>query len=284
MVFVVSFLLLHWWMSRPAHRRRALIAAGMFMAALLLKALFRDEYDGHALGGLRNFIRLFPGYLGTESMRRFLALCTGPYGWIPILFIANIACYIRSRNWQKLALVSGYCIGYLLLTTICFPNVDGHDFYQENLYLPIAVFLSVPFIYDMLPLLKRPPLAAGIFILILSSGLYRIYDAHRQFSARLDWQRGLIRQYDGRKVILSDAAFPKDTLMMAWSSPYEFWLLSTMEERKTASILISAEPEKYTGITGARVFVPAFGVFPYEELPKRYFMFRDTVNRYERVR
>lgn len=285
-LFVLVFMLLYLWLHQRQNRRPLIIAAGWVVVALLFKSLFlRDEYDQHALGGLRNFIKLFPDYFSTESMRYFLSYCLGAYAWIPIILIINSIHYIRSRSWLKLGLMFCFCIGYLLLTTIAFPDVQGNGFYSENLFLPLASFLCIPLVYDVLPSLRAPLPTLAVFAVMLT-GLLRIWIFHGFYSGRLAWQRGLIRQYDNRKVILDEGQFPKDTLLIGWSSPYELWLLSTIEQNRTASILITPEPDRYMQSVGdnRHVFMPAFNLYDYSSVSPRYFMFRDTVHSYEVVR
>jgi hypothetical protein len=285
-LFVLAFMLLYLWLDQPTNRRVLMVAAGWVVIALVFKSIFlRDEYDQHALGGLRNFIKLFPDYFSTESMGYFLSYCLGAYAWIPIVLVVNSVYYIRSRSWLKLALMLCFCVGYLLLTTIAFPDVQGNGFYNENLFLPLASFLCIPLVYDVLPGLKVP-LPALFVIAVMLTGLLRIWYFHGFYSWRLAWQRGLIHQYDNRKVILEERSFPKDTLLIAWSSPYELWLLSTIEQNRTASILITPEPDKYLQSVGdnMHVFMPAFNLYDYGSVSSHYFMFRDTVHSYEVVR
>jgi hypothetical protein len=215
-------------------------------------------------------------------MRFFASNCLGAYCWIPIIFILNVVHYARSGSWLKLALMTCYCFGYVMLTTVAFPNLEGGGFYNENLLLPMAVFLCVPLVYDALPSFRKPVLSTALVVLIVACGLLRIWYFHRPYSARLAWQRGIVKEYDGQKVVLTASLFPKEVVLMAWASPYEFWLLSTMEQGKTASILITDHPELFVDAArnGSRVFLPTFGMYRYEQLPPPYFIFRDTVNSY----
>jgi hypothetical protein len=284
-VFVLVYLLLFLSFDGVKNRSRLILTAAIYLLTLAIKRLFfHDSYDAHALGGLKNFVRLFPDYFRTESLHRFLEDCTGPYCWIPIVLLINCTYYIRSRNWLKLALLCCFFSGYLLLTTVAFPFIEGNGFYNENLYLPLSVFLAVPLIYDVVPE-NAHMLSAVAVMLIVASGILRIWYYHRPYSARLAWQRQLIQKYEGQKVILPERAFSNDTLLMSWSSPYEFWLLSTIEQKSTASILITGEPERYAAVAGndPKVFLPTFGLFSYSYLPERYFALYDTVSFYKVV-
>ncbi|MEZ5033101.1 MAG: hypothetical protein R2787_17065 [Saprospiraceae bacterium] len=44
--------------------------------------------------------------------------------------------------------------------------------------------------------------------------------------------RQFLQDHPGQKLIVDDRLLPADTLLMTWASPYEFWLLSTLEPDK----------------------------------------------------
>src|SRR5690606_8145689 len=107
-----------------------------------------------------------------------------------------------------------------------------------NLYLPIAIFLGVPLVYDVLPVLYKWRVALPFVILIIVTGLTRIYTKHNFYTDRLDWYRNYIEQYGGEKAIVAYETVPHEIVMFSWATPYEFWLLSTLEKDRTASIVI----------------------------------------------
>jgi hypothetical protein len=282
MLFIVSFLLVFLWLDGSIPKRSLLGVGAIYMVAVVVKSIFASEaYDRQSMSGLRNFVRLFPNYFSTESMAHFGRYCVGAYVWLPILFVLVCSYYLHQRSWLKLALVATYSVGYLLLTTVAFPNVEGNGFYNENLFLPLAVFVSVPLVFDLLGRVERPFWIAWTVAMVCIASLMRIWTYREFYQSRLAWQRMVLDRYTGQKVIIGEQHFPKDSLMLSWSSPYEFWLLSTIERDATASILIARQPEQYGyGTAGNSLFLPTFGTFDYSTLPKQYFKFRDTVSTY----
>jgi hypothetical protein len=286
MLFVVSYVLLYLWLKQKVPKRSMLFTGGFYGLAVLVKMLFMsDPYDRHSLSGLRNFLKLFPNYFGMESMGYFLRQSTGSYCWLPVLFVICAGYYIKKGAFLRLGLMLAYCFGYLLFVTVTFPTVEANGFYHENLLIPMTVFVCLPFVFDVLPTVQWPVLRMAIVVLIVGSGLARVWNNRGFYQARLDWQRKVITRYSGKKVIVGEQHFPKDTLLMAWSSPYEFWLLSTLEREKTASILIAEDPDQYRyGLDNSRLFVPSFGTYKYADLPRQYFKFKDTVSTYTMVK
>ena len=74
-------------------------------------------------------------------------------------------------------------------------------------------------------------------------------------------------------------------VLMAWGTPYEFWLLSTTEQGTTASIIIDDKPELRPWAALLRKsLVVNWGIFPYSELNPKYFHFTDTTTGYEIIK
>ena len=120
------------------------------------------------------------------------------------------------------------------------------------------------------------------FVLIMLTGIVRIYYYHIPITNRLNWQRTFLAKHEGKKLIVHERHAPMDTLMMSWGSAYEFWLLSTIETGETASIAISNNIDSLITPPGKiKSFITEYGGYPYAMLPERYFKFTDTVSTYE---
>ena len=108
-------------------------------------------------------------------------------------------------------------------------------------------------------------------------GLVHIQQAHAPYTARLDWMRQFLRDHPGQKMIVDDRTLPMDTLMMTWASPYEFWLLSTLETGQTASVLLTDQPQEFIWAAGMPdQFIARWGVFAHQLLPASYFQFQEA--------
>ena len=72
---------------------------------------------------------------------------------------------------------------------------------------------------------------------------------------------------------------------MLWGTPYEFWLLSTIEQHKTASIIIDADPLYRMWATRLnKSLLVNWGTYPYTDLSTRYFHFTDTTTTYTLIK
>lgn len=263
-------------------KKLLILIASFFFLIIFLKAIFfRTPYEQHSMSGLKNFVTQFPDYFTLYSNKKFLADFFTKYYWIPVLFIATVVMYARNKDWKQLLFFICFFVGYLFLVNISYPSQETPAFYIENLYLPLSIFLALPFVFDILPVLEKKKMAAAVFALIVLTGVVRIYSAHTTYTARLDYERKYLDKYDGVKVIAKATETDHVMLQMLWGTPYEFLLLSESERHKTASIIIDDTP-------GYRFWAPLvknalmvnWDVYPYSKLNQKYFHFTDTVSGY----
>jgi hypothetical protein len=189
--------------------------------------------------------------------------------------------YAARRQYRLLALYLVSVCGYLFVVNTAYPNVDTPAFYLEVLYLPLGLFMALPLVFDVLPAVP-PRYATGLVALVVATGCWRIYATHDVYTARLQWQRNFLQQHGHRKMIVDTRSVDTSLLQMTWGTPYEFWLLSTMEGNRSASIIIDTHPRDRQWTDEKRThLVVNWNIFPYSELNPKYFRFADTVTGYE---
>ena len=265
-----------------ASTRFLYIIAFIFFFAVLLKAIaFRTDYERHSMSGLKNFITLFPNYINLYSNKQFLLNCLTKYYWIPIISVGIVIVYSIRRAWINMLLFLSFFFGYLLLVNISYPTTATPPFYIENLYLPLSLFLALPFVFDVLPILEKKHLALPITAAIIISGCARIYAAHTTYTTRLDLERSFLDKYDDRKVIVKAGKKDLDILQMLWGTPYEFLLLSEIERDKAASIIIDEYPQHLAWANDLKKeLLVNWNIIPYNQINPKYFHFTDTTTGY----
>lgn len=266
--------------------RQAALIAIMFIIVVVVKALFfKEEYDSNAMQGIGNFGKLFSDYFSIHSQTAFLKNCLGKYIWIPLSLLAIGVVYIRRRSWSKLALVLVAVIGYVFLVNVSYPDASTREFYIENLYTPLGIFLGLPLVYDVLPALRARRLATAVLAVFAIAACVRIYGAHIIYKERIEWMRAFAVKHENGKYIIDARHAPMDLVWMTWCSPYEFWLLSTIETDKTVSILITDNIKSVLwGKNTPNAFLPTWGQYYYKDLPAKYFRFTDSTSVYQVVR
>ena len=266
----------------PVARKHLILSTGLYVTFYLIKYFFfRDNYDSTSVGAANNLISRFPHYFNTPSNHNFIAYCKKMYYWIPALFLLNTVNYIRNKKWKQLLVFQGFFWAYLFLINVSYYTSDVNTFYIENLYLPLGMILAVPFVFDAFTHLLPGRIFFATCLLFMVSWVYRVYDIGKFYVARLNWERGYLQQHQKDKLIVNMNMVPMDTLVLTWATPYEFWLISTMEKDTTASINITDNPAQFVwAIQEKKKFLPAWGIYAYDELPKRYFKFYDTTTTY----
>lgn len=280
-VIVFGYLVLFFLLRRQITLKQVQQLFAVCCSILLLKYLFlNDPYDHGSMGGLRNFLRLFPFYLSTYSFRNFIQNIPTQYYWLIILLAMNTAYYWRSKNWLQLCLQLVSFGGCLLMVTVCFPNAVTPHYYVENLLQPLAVLVLLPFVFDVLP--QRSTIAANTVITaMIISGLLRIIIHAPVYEKRLDCLHKIYEQNKNHKTIIANKASMNTQLWDVWATPYEFWIIAQLQHAPTPAIIItdSVLTMQQQG-NNPRVFLNTWCATPYNDYPTLYFQFKDTVTVY----
>jgi hypothetical protein len=240
----------------------------------------RAEYDVQAMSRVKNLWSLFPNYFDIESNKAFIKWCFFDYSFLVLFFLINVAYYLKQKKIYNLVLQIAFFVGYLLFINISFNNGD-HQFYLENLYLPLVVFVAIPFAYDVYysNFLKNTQFYIIISVVLLS--FIRIYKHSEHWTNRLNWETELLKKtatYPNKKIIINEKNIPKELLVMSWGSSFELLLLSSLEKPENSRcLLIDENPTRLDWARHAKnSFITEWEVWKYDELPKRYFAPSDT--------
>ncbi len=254
----------------------------IFVLAIEVKAIeFETPYEHSSMSGLKNFITQFPDYFTLYSNKRFLLNCVSKYYWIPIMFGGVVIFYGTKKSWKKLLWFLAFFFGYLLLINVSYPSNATPVFYIESLYLPLSIFLGLPFVFEILPSVAKKRLAIPAITLITVTGLVRIYLAHIPYTERLGYERKYLDKYGTSKIIVRSNDKDDQMLQMLWGTPYELLLLSESERHQPASIIIDKDPMFRPWATGInKAIIVNWGVYWYKDLDNKYFHFTDTVSGY----
>jgi len=277
LIFPFLFSTIFLYLDYPSQRNYLKGGFLFYFFLLLIKSLFfKTSYDSTAMGGIKNFIELFPDYLFLNSNKQFVLDIVNKYYLLVLVFLGMTYYYVKKSKFTKAFLIATFFIGYLLLVNVSYPK-GAESFYLENLYLPLSIFVTLPYVFD---LKLNNKVYLSLLILILGISLLRISINHKIYSSRV----ALLENYMSetqylpeKKIIITEKQFPMDTLMMSWATPYEFWLLSTTSKNETRSIMITDDINEVEWTKNYnKKFVTKWGAFDYSELPTKYFIFDDT--------
>jgi hypothetical protein len=252
----------------------------LFLVFYTIKLIFfKTDYDTGAMSGIKNLSLFFPNYIKLQSTKNFIHYFIHDYYLVSFLFFANLAFYLKTKNCKSFLFILFSFLGFALLVSITYPN-GADQFYLENQYLLLSIFVIVPFVYEVLPQLKDSNWSKQLIVLLLILvSIYRIESTHDYYTNRLNWYRSKleeINQLEHRKIIFKVDTSINKQVLMTWASSCEFWLLSTLESGISRSIIIEEVPNEFDWVNSNKAFISKWGSFDYEKLDRRYFKFNDT--------
>lgn len=268
--------------SSTGKKRLFGLTTGIFLSVAWVKykVLRLDWYDAMSLERATAFRTLWPHWFDIPSNRDFLRWCISDYYLLPILLLLCLGFYVQHKSWLKAVWCAGFPVAFVLLVNVPFHQGDN-QFYLENLYLPLALMAAVPLVFDVLPAIKGGRWSIGLAGLLVIVSLSRIYQAHRPWTDRLQWEQTFLKETAGlpqRKLLLAEQQAPMDKLVLSWGTSYEFLLLSALEHPDSARcLLVDETPERFDSLLARpRLFLGEFKNYRFEELPQRYFHLQDT--------
>ena len=285
--FPATFLFLYFIQQSDKRAARILlvISFAVYLAAWYVKLRFyKTPYDTTAMASATDMFARVRHFFALYSTKMFLKDCIGKFSWLSIGFIFTLFFYARRKKWINPLLYVFFVTGYILLINTSYPGTATPGFYIENMYLPLGIFVAAPLIFELGGSYSTS-VATIALVFVMATGIARILFVSDVYTSRLDWEREFLKLHENDKLIVHERHVPSATLIMTWATSYEFWLLSTIENKKTASIIISSRLDELIPPPGkSRSFITQPAGYPYSMLPARYFIFEDTVSEYKVIR
>lgn len=274
--FLWAFFALHFKQSLW-HKRYWLFAALMVLILALKSKFSPNWYDAAKYASfMDNLEAYFPNYLALPANIKFLENCGSVWYFFPLLLFGNTAHYLRRRSWLKLGLMWATCLGFLLLVHIGSPSAS-YRFYFEITYMPLMVFVGLPFMFDVAYRLLPEKKLIWLFAAAMIWRLSAIAIHHQPFTARLHWLETnatkAAAQENTNRLLWNYDDVPMDTLLMTWGIPYETLLLTAMEHPDSAkTIYVSTDFQRYEQeLQTDTVFLSDFKSYPSSRFNSRYF-------------
>lgn len=230
-----------------------------------------------------NLIAYFPNYFDLPAHTKFLHNAFTIWYGFPLLLLAVTVFYVYRRYWLKLGLLWLTCFGYLMLLHIGAPESE-HRFYVEVNYMALSIFVGVPFLFEMAPLLKGRTLTFTLGAL-LAVRLITIAVHHEPYEARWKWiEKSVAIPETGNRFYLHEGQAPMDTLLMSWGTPYESLLISNARTgtQSVRTLLVHPSMEPFeAALMQDTVFITPFKTYPVDALNADYFPLGEA--RYKRL-
>lgn len=281
-----TFLWLFFGLKYEALRhRRYLALAGAFIAIAIFKAVFfTNWYEAAKQAEFRsNLANYFPNLLSIPSNFVFLKRCVQYYYLLPVLLLGISIFYFFKKQWLPMALTWAFSLGFLMLYNISDPQAQ-YRFYSEVTYLPLAIFVAVPFLFDVMPgiISRWPDLEQRglplLFVAIMSLRLASIAWNHRSFHRQFSWIETQLERSSSHRFLMKKEKVPMDTVLMEWGVPFTAMHLSALRSPDSAkTLLIMPDFNWYLDKMNREdvFFSPFHKVLEKKELNHRYYNLPD---------
>ncbi len=267
----------------PVNKKLLLGSLVWYILVLVIwMKFFVVQADSGKMDNAAKFKEMFPDYFTIRANKIFLKACITKLFWVPVTVFLVARHYRVQRNWLMFTFFLVSFTGCLLLINVSYPTGWEPAFYMEHFYVLLAVIIALPLVYDVLPSFKNADTSVMLIAAILVTAIVRIYVTHGIYTDRLNWEKDFLAKNINKKLVIDERKVPIDKLIMTWGTSFEFWLLSTTEYGKSASIIITDHLDQFEASAGLenKAMITVWQTWPYTKLPEKYFKFSDTVSAY----
>lgn len=272
----------------------ALLVWGFGLYKYRMATIPPGSYESQNLTFSDNLKLFFPYYHHLGSFHDFWHLCRTNFVALPILLAVLSIFYVRQRDWTawlRMVWMWAFAGGYAFIVCVSRPEYTEAT-YLENLYLPLGLFVAIPFALELLPALERKlgptgqRLVVVVLVLVFGLRLLNLWQYHVPYTAYQTWLRQTIRytrQFPEHRFLLNSNNADPHQLRAGWpwwASPFESLLQSARYSPDSAqTILIASDLGRHEAQgqqTGT--FLGPFDEFPMpdRELSARYFHLPST--------
>lgn len=281
------FLFLFFLLNRPDFRRKEMyVTAGFFILVMVLKHLFAGNwYDS---GKFEQFTKAltdyYPNYLSMPVNRKFLVNSLKYWYLFPLFLFIVEAWYLSKKNRVSAGFVLLSCLGYLALVHIGSPNAT-YRFYVEVSYMPLTIFVMIPFVFEILPKVKLN-LIVTFLVIVFTFRLIVIFMNHKPYTERLEWISRKIGEEQekegGQLFVMQNSPEIEEQMIISWGISYESILLSALEgkEKSFCLLMLQRNGQYKEELAEKKYLLTNFQKIPFEEVNPQYFRFSAATYRW----
>lgn len=259
---------------------RYLLLLGVFIAIATIRSVyFTNWYEAAKQVDFQNhWDQYFPHFHTLPANGIFLERCLRYYYMLPALLLLLSVFYVLKKEWLKMGLMWSFSLGFLLLYNISDPEAP-YRFYSEVTYLPLSIFVAVPFFFDMAKGWdKKGPARTGGYLglslsILMLLRLASIAMNHHTYDRLFTWIENKLDQPAGNRFLIRKENVPMDTVLMEWGATFTAMHLSALhgaERAKTLLILPDFKPYEKE-LESEDYFLSPFKAIEVGQLNQRYF-------------
>lgn len=205
-----------------------LIAGGLAVAKVLLTR--GDTYEGRFFSELLNSLSALWALPDLYSTKFFFSRIPQLYLWLLVMQAILVVYLIYKKDYLKLTWQAATLLFFMLITMLTYNKGDS-DLMMERAFMPLALFVSIPFLKEISGKKKKFQTLIFIFLaFVMVFSMDRIYDQGMAFKGRTWFNQQMLlktSEYPGRKIIVESSELQKHQLIF-WSHSFETLILSTI--------------------------------------------------------
>ncbi len=283
LIFIVIFLVLNGKLNLKIYKDQLIILTCILLCVIKLIFSSYNWYDGgkfnqltsHSISDWLTIFEkpVFKAFFNELIVNHWVAI---------ILTLINILVLLKTRQFLILIFELLFILSYLMVTAMMFPEFVR--FYIESQWMPIAVFLSLPIVFNLKKssALKLLPFAVLFVCIIWVANMIRPYNL---FAERYALHNTILNKMESKnlsKAIITDVdEAVKKKMIMPWGLPVESLILSSSINSPKLRTFLFDQPERLP--SDASMFLSCFENIPCSKLNQTYFKL-DTINKYKVIK
>ncbi|MCK9205418.1 MAG: hypothetical protein M0P58_13435 [Bacteroidales bacterium] len=234
-LFTVLFILGYVMIDQKLWKKPIMYFLGVLIVTIaIIKVLTAQTngYEGYIFQGFLAFFEKIGYWKSSESFIFLTKKVYSLYLFSSLIFIATVVYYAIKKQYLKLAY---YVLAILTFLLIIFATFDVWflQFIEEKNFMPLNIFLLVPFLKDVVFSSNRLNLAKQFFLILLFTiSVANVVSASSFYKDRLAYISSLINQtkrFPEKKFIISEKLIDRSRLEVPWSLGPETLLLSSLK-------------------------------------------------------
>lgn len=240
-----------------------------------------QSYDGEKLHNTVNFTRedirdAAIGQFGIDFIKQNIRL----YWVVPIIFISGLYSLLRDKKyWLAFITVSASILYYLIMGLTFSNTYYVHRFHIESEWMGLAVIVSAPFVFGLLPKMQAKH-AALVLAVIFCTRLTYIANSSTLFVKHTNFTEQVLAKMKEKhinKLALHESAFINNALVLDWALPEESLILSAAyNEAPCRTVFILHKGFDDSTMKKKDMFIGCFHNYGPSEMNHRYFKIDTT--------
>jgi len=198
-----------------------------------LKYLTTDEqsYEGQFFASFTDALDTMGNFFNLYSLKFFLKRLGGLYLFTMIIALSVTVSYLHQKAWLKFGYFLITSSGFFIIIVLTYHMGDS-DMAMERVFMPLAIFVGIPFVHEFLEDYKKQNLLAYSFLLLVLFfsllGISRTGSVYRERLAYLDELLETSSSFPGNKFIIEKGSTDMSKIIVPWAIGAETLLYSSL--------------------------------------------------------